>query len=581
MTFITEDAARAADGHLELWRRFCGSRWSSPELEATLDVSRVRSVSPDPAAPPSASPGPAAPPSASSGPAAPPKAGAADAPLAVALARALTAMAALENGALANGDEGRMVGHYWLRAPSLAPSADIRTAIIEAQADVQTLAGAVRDGRLSGQDGPFRNVIHVGIGGSALGPQLLADALGGEDERFRAFFLDNADPDGMASILRRLPGGLGRTLVSVVSKSGITPTPHQVLTELEAAYRQGGLDFPRHAVATTMAGSELDRYAVSQGWLARLPLWDWVGGRTSVTSPVGLFPAALLGVDVAAFLDGAATMDRLTREPEIARNPAAVLAQAWYVLGEGRGSKQMVVLPYADALALLPRYLQQLIMESLGKRLDRREMPVHQGLTVYGHKGCTDQHSYFQQVRDGRRDIFVTFIRVHRPRHVRPAAPGSSPALADHLFGNLEGTRDALLAASRDSITVSIGEVSPRCLGALIALFERAVGLYAELIDVNAYHQPGVDKHAAARAIALQGTVLGYLRTAASPKTAEEVAQAIAAPGQVELVFTILEHLAISGARGVQMRNWADPENTLFWLATPAAAGQETAHEDG
>jgi glucose-6-phosphate isomerase len=551
MTFVTEDAAHIEGSRLELWRKFCRSRWSAPELEASLDVSRVRMNQ------------------------------APDAPLTAALARALAAMAALEGGALANAEEGRMVGHYWLRAPRLAPSADIRAAIIEAQADVQTLAGAVRDGRLCGQDGPFRGVIHVGIGGSALGPQLLASALGAEDERIRAFFLDNADPDGMASVLRQLPGGLGRTLVSVVSKSGITPTPHQVLTELELAYRERGLDFARHAVATTMDGSQLDRYAVGQGWLARLPLWDWVGGRTSVTSPVGLFPAALLGVDVAAFLDGAAAMDQLTREPRIARNPAALLAQAWYVLGEGRGSKNMVLLPYADALALLPRYLQQLIMESLGKRLDRREMPVHQGLTVYGHKGCTDQHSYLQQVRDGRPDCFVTFVRVHRPRHVQPAEPGADPVLADHLFGNLEGTRDALLKASRDSVTISIGEVSPRSLGALIALFERAVGLYAELIDVNAYHQPGVDKHAAADVIALQGTALEYLHTAASPKTAEEVAGAIAAPDRVEMIFTILEHLAISHARGVRMRNWADPENTLFWLSTGAEPEHDTAHGDG
>jgi glucose-6-phosphate isomerase len=325
-----------------------------------------------------------------------------------------------------------------------------------------------------------------------------------------------------------------------------------------------------------MAGSELDRYAAGQGWLARLPLWDWVGGRTSVTSPVGLFVAALLGVDVAAFLDGAATMDRLTREPEIMRNPAALLAQAWYVLGEGRGGKHMVVLPYADALALLPRYLQQLIMESLGKRLDRRGLPVHQGLTVYGHKGCTDQHSYLQQVREGRPDSFVTFVRVHRGRHGRPAEPGAEPTLADHLFGNLEGTRDALLERSRDSITVSIAEAGPRSLGALIALFERAVGLYAELIDVNAYHQPGVDKHAAAGVLALQGSVLSYLGTATSPKTAAEVALAIGAPDRVEMIFTLLEHLAISQDRGVRMRNWSDAGNALFWLSSepvPETAG--------
>ena len=118
MTFVTEDAAHAEGSRLELWRRFCRSRWSAPELELSLDVSRVRMDQ------------------------------APDAPLASALARALAAMAALEGGALANADEERMVGHYWLRAPRLAPSADIRAAIIEAQADVQTLASAIRDGRL-------------------------------------------------------------------------------------------------------------------------------------------------------------------------------------------------------------------------------------------------------------------------------------------------------------------------------------------------------------------------------------------------------------------------------------------------
>jgi glucose-6-phosphate isomerase len=538
MTSVTEDAVTRAGGRLALWQRFCGTRWADPDLEASLDVSRVRLDQ------------------------------GADVPLAAALGRALTAMAALEGGGQANSDEGRMVGHYWLRDPGLAPSADMGAAIRRSQADVRTLADAVRGGRLSGHDGPFRAVIHVGIGGSSLGPQLLADAVGGEDDRIQACFLDNADPDGVARVIRRLPGGPGQTLVSVVSKSGITPTPHRVLAELESVYRQRGLDFGRHAVATTMAGSELDRYAVSQHWLARLPLWDWVGGRTSVTSPVGLFPAALLGVDVAAFLDGAATMDRLTREPGIARNPAALLAQAWYVLGEGRGSKHMLVLPYADALTLLPRYLQQLVMESLGKRLDRRGLPVHQGLTVYGYKGCTDQHSYLQQVYDGPPDSFVTFVRVHRFGHARPAEPGADPTLEDHLFGNLEGTREALLERVRDSITISIADVGPRSLGALIALFERAVGLYAELIDVNAYHQPAVNKHAAADAIALQGTVLGYLDDSGSARTAEEVAHAIGAPDRVEMIFTMLEHLAISRARGVRMRNWADPRNALFWLST-------------
>ena len=205
----------------------------------------------------------------------------------------------------------------------------------------------------------------------------------------------------------------------MISKSGGTPETRNGMVETAAAYAAHGLVFGRHAVAITQDGSALDRQAREQGFLERFPMWDWVGGRTSVTSAVGLLPAALQGIDVRALLDGAAAMDAATRRRETRANPAGLLALAWHAVGEGRGAKAMVVLPYKDRLLLFSRYLQQLVMESLGKEKDLAGRVVHQGLTVYGNKGSTDQHAFVQQLRDGTADFFVTFVRVLKDRDRR------------------------------------------------------------------------------------------------------------------------------------------------------------------
>ena len=134
------------------------------------------------------------------------------------------------------------------------------------------------------------------------------------------------------------------------------------------AYRKAGLEFPRHAAAITLPGSRMDKTASEQGWLARFPMYDWVGGRTSVLSAVGLLPAALQGLDVDGLLAGAAACDEATRRPSLLSNPAALMALMWHHATGGEGLKDMVVLPYKDRLLLFSRYLQQLIMESIGKQ---------------------------------------------------------------------------------------------------------------------------------------------------------------------------------------------------------------------
>ena len=158
--------------------------------------------------------------------------------------------------------------------------------------------------------------------------------------------------------------------------------------------------------------SNLDKFAVANHWLARFPMWDWVGGRTSETSAVGLLPMALQGFDVDAFLEGAMECDKITRINNVKVNPAALLALMWCYIGNDKGAKDMVILPYKDRLELISRYLQQLVMESLGKERDLDGNVVHQGIAVYGNKGSTDQHAYIQQLRDGLNNFFATFIEV-------------------------------------------------------------------------------------------------------------------------------------------------------------------------
>lgn len=465
-----------------------------------------------------------------------------------ALNAAFDGMEALEKGAIANPDENRMVGHYWLRNPDLAPTPEIATEIRKTIADVKAFAAGIHDGQVRPPTAArFTGVLCVGIGGSALGPMFVADALGDPaTDRMRIDFIDNTDPDGIARTLRRLEGRLPETLCVVASKSGGTPETRNGMLLVADAYRAAGLDFPRYTVAITMPGSRLDRTAADERWLARFPMYDWVGGRTSELSAVGLLPAALQGLDVDGLLAGAAACDEATRGRDLRTNPAALMALMWYHATGGKGNKDMVVLPYKDRLLLFSRYLQQLVMESLGKQLDLKGNRVEQGLTVYGNKGSTDQHAYVQQLREGVPNFFAVFIRVLEdggpPLEVEPGVTAG-----DYLHGFLLGTRAALFENGRESMTITVPRVDARTVGGLIALFERAVGLYASLVAINAYDQPGVEagKKAAASVLALQGKVVAALTDA--PRSAETIAAAAGAPEAVESVFLILEHLAANG----------------------------------
>ena len=478
-----------------------------------------------------------------------------------AICGALAEMAGLEGGQIANQDEDRMVGHYWLRDAALAPTAEISREIESNLRSIREFAAKVHGGRIAAADGrPYKYALVVGIGGSALGPQFVRAALGGAADKIKLFFFDNTDPDGMQTVLAGIPD-LSVTLVIVVSKSGGTKETRNGQLIAQAAWRAAGLDFAKSCVAVTQPGSQLDQVATGQGWLARFPMWDWVGGRTSWWSAVGLLPAALQGVEIEALLSGAKEMDALTRREDARQNPAALMALMWFLSGQGRGEKAMVVIPYKDRLELFSRYLQQLVMESLGKREDRGGRVVHQGLVVYGNKGSTDQHAYVQQLRDGLNNFFVVFIEVLKDQSAVSVGGALPPGFSacgqeveplisagDYLSGFYQGTRTALFESGRESITITLEELNASAVGRLIALFERAVGLYASLINVNAYHQPGVEagKKAAGRVLDIQKKILNLLASSGDSYGVEEIAQAIGEDCDAETVFKILRHLGMN-----------------------------------
>ena len=522
----------ASDAQIQ-WQRFCDLLWYHDDLGLWLDVSRMHLNASELEA------------------------------LQPAMDRAFTAMHELEAGAIANPDEERQVGHYWLRNPQLAPSDDLRSHIAREVDDIEAFGHAVVQGEIKAPSGvPFTDVLWIGIGGSGLGPALMIRALQNNNQGLPFHFLDNVDPNGMSNVLGGLAGRFKTTLVVTVSKSGGTPEPHIGMEQARLKLEADGGQWAGQAVAITMLNSRLDQQAQQEAWLKRFDMFDWVGGRTSITSAVGLLPAVLIGSDIRAFLAGAAEMDAATRVPHLRRNPAALMAAAWHVAGDGCGRRDMVVLPYRDRLEVFSRYLQQLVMESLGKRLDRDGAVVNQGIAVYGNKGSTDQHAYVQQLRDGVDNFFATFIEVLAD--VADIPPIKGECSGDFLGGFLQGTRSALTEGGRQSMTISMRCFDERRLGALIALFERAVGLYGELVNVNAYHQPGVEagKKAAAAVLELQTRVEELLSDGVA-RSIDDLAQTLG-EGSEESMFMTLRHLVGNNRGYAADGDWAEPITLRF-----------------
>jgi len=358
--------------------------------------------------------------------------------------------------------------------------------------------------------GRFENVVVLGIGGSALGNRALHAALNGPYHDLapragtpRLFVLDNIDPDLMGEFLAHVD--VRRTIFNVISKSGSTAeTMSQFLivrARLIEAFGEEG--HKAHIVVTTDLKSGVLRPIVDEVGYQSFEVPDGVGGRFSVLSPVGLVSAALVGIDVAELLAGAAAMDARCKVAPFNENPALIYAALQWLMQSAKGKPIAVHFPYSHRLAYLADWYAQLLAESIGKRRSRDGRDVYVGPTPVKAVGVTDQHSQVQLYTEGPYDKWFTMLAVDRPDHsvTIPRAFEDRPELAylggrtlEELFvAEREGTRIALTEAHRPCVTLHFPTVSAHTVGQYIYLLELAVAVMGEHYGIDAFDQPGVE----------------------------------------------------------------------------------------
>jgi len=431
---------------------------------------------------------------------------------------------ALFGGEAVNNTEDRAVLHPALRAPD---NADFRALGEPVSAEVSATRAAMAEfargvgsgAETGGSRQPFTAIVHVGIGGSDLGPRLVWDALKPLEPTVQLRFVANIDPRDMAEALSGLDPET--TLVVVVSK---TFTTQETLAnaELAKAWLAESLParrLPRHLVGVTAAPAKAEAWGCGRTFGFR----DWVGGRYSLWSAVSLSVAIALGWDVfERLLAGARAMDQHFLEADPERNAPVLMALAQVYNVEGRGRHARTVAPYAHGLRRLPAFLQQLEMESNGKRVKRDGSPVDTatGPIVFGEPGTNGQHAFFQQIHQGPEVIPAEFVVVaHTSDAAVDAREGDAPLWANALaqgralmIGKSEKDARAELEATgldaaevdrlaphkvfpgdRPSTTILMDALTPEAVGALLALYEHKTFVEGVIWDINSFDQWGVE----------------------------------------------------------------------------------------
>ncbi|NLG26203.1 MAG: glucose-6-phosphate isomerase [Clostridiales bacterium] len=358
----------------------------------------------------------------------------------------------------------------------------------------------------------FDAFVVLGIGGSALGPSAVQQALshlrynelpaekrGGP----RLYVEDNIDPERMASLMDVID--LKKTCFNVITKSGGTAeTMSQYLILRDALKRAVGDSYAEHIVATTSAErGNLIKIARKEGFSTFI-IPDGVGGRFSELSPVGLLAAAVCGIDIRGLLGGARRMDQRLKNPDPWQNPALLEAALMYVAMRDMDVNISVMMPYADSLRLIADWYAQLWAESLGKNVTRRGMAVNVGQTPAKALGVTDQHSQLQLFTEGPYDKVITFLKVDSFRANTPIPHGCEeiPDVAflggrshnELIEAERAGTEYALYKAGRMSQTITLPSVTPSTVGQLLYFFEMVTAYAGELLDIDAFNQPGVEE---------------------------------------------------------------------------------------
>jgi len=360
-------------------------------------------------------------------------------------------------------------------------------------------------------EGRFENIVVLGIGGSALGNIALQSALNspvynmlpaGERPGPRIFVLDNVDPSNFNAVMGTCDPKT--TLFNVISKSGETAeTAAQFMIARKLLQDAVGSRWADHVVAITDPEKGTMRTICDEAGITTLPVPEGVGGRFSVLSPVGLFSAAVCGIDIEALLDGAKAMDELCGRETLKQNPAAMLATLLVELGN-KGKTNHVLMPYANGLKLLGDWYAQLWAESLGKKSDTEGNEVFAGFTPISALGATDQHSQVQLYREGPNDKVIGFVEVgdFGPDQSLTVPTGmgvdaieylEGKRLADLLNAEKRATEYALVESQRPNFTIKLPSIDAHHVGQFIALWEIATAYAGRLLNIDAYDQPAVE----------------------------------------------------------------------------------------
>jgi glucose-6-phosphate isomerase len=349
----------------------------------------------------------------------------------------------------------------------------------------------------------FQTMIHVGIGGSDLGPRSIYEALRpfGRKDR-RVFFISNVDPDDAAAVLRQVD--LATTLVNIVSKSGTTLETLTNETLVRKALQDAGLNPSRHCIAVTGEGSPMDN---PDRYLRAFHMYDYIGGRYSATSMVGLVMLGFfLGFEqVMDFLRGAAEIDLLAEDPDIRKNMPLLLALLGIWNHNFLGSPTLAVLPYSQALHRFPAHLQQCDMESNGKSIDRAGKPVcgKTGPILWGEPGTNGQHAFYQLLHQGTEVVpveFIGFLRSQWEEDLEVAGSTSQQKLLANLLaqsvalasGQDSDNPNRRFPGNRPSVLLLADRLTPGVMGALLALYEAKIVLQGFAWDINSFDQEGV-----------------------------------------------------------------------------------------
>ena len=402
-------------------------------------------------------------------------------------------------GTAINGTEGRAVMHWLLRRPaSAAAPPDFLQSHPNALAQVhQTLESMLLYAQTVRADADITDVVNIGIGGSDLGPQMAVLALDQfvvQGKRFH--FVSNVDGHELAAVLQRVKPE--STLFLIASKTFSTI---ETMTNAQSAkvwfLRQGGTDLARHFAALTTNVAAAKDFGIR----TTFGFWDWVGGRYSLWSAIGLPLAIAIGAEhFREFLTGAHAMDEHFRGAALEENLPVRLAlmDLWYRNFHGFSSR--CIAPYHCALQRLPAYLQQLEMESNGKRVDMQGEPLnyHTSPVLWGEPGTNGQHAYFQMLHQGTEVVPVEFVAIKRPHH---DLPGHHTLLLANVLAQAQalmvGKADAgghrNFPGNRPSTFLLLDELTPASLGALIALQEHRVFVTGSLWGINSFDQWGVE----------------------------------------------------------------------------------------